>query len=64
MCGLDAVAVGKLDKDSGGNRLEVGAWAVDAQEARGAARVGSRSRVGCRVARWVESYGIKAKCVG
>ena len=63
MCGLNVVAVGKLDKDSAGDRLEAGAWAVDAQEVRGAARVGNRSRAGCRVARWVESYGIKAECV-
>jgi hypothetical protein len=64
MCRLDAVAVGKHDEDAVGDGLEVGAWAVHAEEVRGIVGVGNSRVFGVRRDRWGESYRIKANRCG
>jgi hypothetical protein len=48
MCSLDAVAVGKHDKDAVRYGLGVGAWAVHVEEVRGTAKVGDSCVFGAR----------------
>jgi hypothetical protein len=43
MCCLNAVTIGKSEEYAVGNGLQVGAWAVDTQEVRSAARAGDCS---------------------
>ena len=55
---LDAVAVGNHDEDAVGDGLEVGAWAIHAEEVGGTARVGDSRVFGTRRERRGESYRI------
>jgi hypothetical protein len=64
MCRLDAVAVGKHGKDAVQDGLEVGAWAVHAEEVRGTAGVGDSRLFGARRDGQGESYIIKANRCG
>jgi hypothetical protein len=64
MCRLDAVAVGKHDEDAVGDGLEVGAWAVHAEEMGGAAGVGDGRVFGAGRDWRGESYRIEAKRCG